>query len=261
MNVLNVLYKLVAPGLRYIFRNRIVGKELDGTSMKLYYDKGQHLGFLFQKKIRYEDPFRVFVLSHIHNGDLVMEIGSNIGQYSLLIGEKIGPSGRLICIEPDSDQMAMLTFNLLKNKVNNAEVLHLAVADTPDSKVFYKDTLTGGRSGSLNEDFTEGHFQGITEVVNVTTLKKLIDQYGDPAFIKVDAEGSESQIFSDVSVLNDSTTYLVEVRKETKDAIFDFFKGSAFHLYILDKMMKEVNHADEIPGFANLLIKKGRMDE
>ena len=71
---------------------------------------GQTPRFLFQRSIRYEQEFTDTVLDFIkllNQGDVVFEIGSNIGQYSLLIASKIGSAGKLICLEPDSDNFAL----------------------------------------------------------------------------------------------------------------------------------------------------------
>ncbi len=224
--------------------------------MKLYYERSQHLGFLFQRRIQYEKDILSKVLDEIKQNDTVFEIGSNIGQYSLLIAEKIGVNGKLICIEPDADNYAFLVFNLHKNKIHQAQVLNLAVAETEGRAVFYKDTLTGGRMGSLIREYTEDHFRGKTEEVEMITLKRLIENYGNPNFIKVDVEGAETKVFSDPSVLNPDTVYLIEVRKETKEYIFDLFKSKQFNIYLLGNTYHQVNEIKEIPDFANLLFKK-----
>lgn len=196
------------------------------------------------------------MLDVIKENDLVFEIGSNIGQHSLLISDKIGPKGRLICIEPDSSNFAFLMFNVLKNKCKNIELLRLAVSDHPGKTIFYKDTITGGRMSSLLQKYTGNNFEGDMEEVELITMDDLVKKYGIPDFIKVDVEGAEILVFPDNVVLHPGTKYVIEVREETKDTIFNQFKKEGFQIYLMDGDMKEVIHQREIPVFANLLITK-----
>ncbi len=251
-----IIYKLIAPVLRVWLRNSITGKPIKDTHKVLYYDRSQHLGFLFSHQIEYEKEFSAIILQHIKPGDVVFEIGSNIGQYSVQIAEKIGENGKLICVEPDSDNFAFLSFNIIKNGYKNVQLINEAVADKQGQTTFYKDTMTGGRMGSLIREYSGTHFQGKSEEVKTTTLVTLIGQYGIPDFVKVDVEGAEDLIFNDSSSIHSDTTYLVEVREETKAVIFKSFYSLGFFIYLLESNLKKVEQVSDIPGFANLLIKR-----
>jgi FkbM family methyltransferase len=255
-SVRSYLYASLAPLLRRIFHDSIVGKQIKGTSARLYYDRSQHLGFLFARQIEYEREFSAIIMEHIFSGNLVFEIGSNIGQYSLQIAKKIGDHGKLICVEPDSDNFAFLSFNVLKNKCTNVSLVNAAVADQEGQTIFYKDTMTGGRMGSLIREYSGTHFQGESEEVRTTTLKNLINQYGIPDFIKVDVEGAEDLVFAESSSICMNTKYLIEVREETKVSIFQLFHSNGFAVFILEGGLHQAQQASDIPEFANLLIKK-----
>ena len=250
-----IVYKLIAPVLRVWLRNSITGKPIKDTHKVLYYDRSQHHGFLFSRKIEYEKEFSAIIMQHMKPGNLVFEIGSNIGQYSLQIAEKIGEKGKLICVEPDSDNFAFLSFNIIKNGCKNVHLGNEAVADQQGQTTFYKDTMTGGRMGSLIREYSGTHFQGKSEEVKTTTIGVLIDQYGIPDFVKVDVEGAEDLIFNNTSFVHSKTTYLIEVREETKASIFEVFNSLGFFMYLLESNLKKVEHVSDIPGFANLLIK------
>ena len=251
----SLLYKILAPLFRIVLRNRITGKPLKGTSMKLYYDRSQHLGFLFARQIEYESEFSSIVLQYIKEGDLVFEIGSNIGQYSLQISAKIGNTGKLVCVEPDSDNFSFLSFNTSINHCTNVQLLKMAVSDHEGKSIFYKDTVTGGRMGSLIREYSSSHFRGMAEEVEITTLPQLISRFGHPAFIKVDVEGAEDLIFYNASTIDRNTTYLIEVREETKNNIFSVFHSLGFSIYLLENKLQRMEKAEDIPGFGNLIIQ------
>lgn len=254
-----LFYPAVARLARFLYRNKIEGKVLRGSTRKLFYEKSQHLGFLFQKTINYESAFRDIILKSISPGDLVIELGSNIGQYSLLISEKIGGSGKLVCLEPDSTNFAYLSFNVLQNQCDNVILIKGAISDKPGKTIFFKDTITGGRMGSLIKKYARENFQGKSEEVVLWTMKQLIDKFGVPAFVKIDVEGAEDLIFQDHTTIHLNTTYLIEVRNETKKRIYEVFHSFGFNVYILELNGKRATSLADIPDFANLLIKKGEM--
>lgn len=251
-----ILYGILSPVLRTVLRSSNANKKILKTNLKLYYNKAQHLNFFFQHEINYESAFRDKMLEYIKKDDLVFEIGSNIGQHSLLISEKISPLGKLVCIEPDSSNIQYLKHNVSQNNCRNIEVLQVAVSDHIGKTTFYKDSVTGGRMSSLIKKYTENKFEGNVEEVNLLTVDELIRRYGVPAFIKVDVEGAESLVFHDSIVLNPQTKYLIEVREETKDHIFNLFHRHGFQIFQIDNAMTELHHASEIPGFANLFMLK-----
>lgn len=252
----SILYGVIAPILRVILANSITGKVIKGTHIKLYYERSQHLGFLFAGQIEYEKEFSASVLEYLHSGDVVFEIGSNIGQYSMVIANKVGESGLVVCVEPDSDNFAFLSFNILKNHCVNVRLINAAVADKEGYTTFYKDTITGGRMGSMFRQYSGNHFQGRSEEVRTLTLAQLTDQYGIPDFVKVDVEGAEILVFSDEHVIHENTIFLIEVREETKEHIFSVFQSKGFSIYLLENSLERIHKASDIPGFANLLIKK-----
>jgi FkbM family methyltransferase len=252
----NIIYNTFSPLARFVLRNAIGGKRIHGSNSVLYYEKSQHLSFLFRNEIKYESLFRNLILEQVSPGDLVIEIGSNIGQHGLLISEKIGTQGKLICVEPDSTNFAFLSFNMLKNGRSNVELIRKAVSDKPGKTVFYKDTVTGGRMGSLIQKYAGKRFEGKSEEVELTTLADLIRKYGNAQFIKIDVEGAEAIIFSDPSIINPETTYMVEVRSETKEYIFQIFNERGFQIYLMEDKSRRMTRAEDIPDFADLLIKR-----
>lgn len=248
------LYSIVAPTLRKILGKSVTGKNIKGTSLKLFYNRSQHLGFLFQKEVEYEKELSSIILNMIEPGSLVIEIGSNIGQYSLLIADKIGRSGKLVCIEPDSDNLMYLSNNIQENNLQNVETINAAVSNQEGVAVFYKDTVTGGRMGSLFRQYSSPQFRGESENVSTITLKALITKFGTPDFVKVDVEGAEDLVFSDEKIISSKTRFLIEVRKETKEHIFSFFTSLGFSIYLPEINMVRANTPMEIPDFANLII-------
>lgn len=252
----SILYQTAAPFIRRYLKDKLVTKPIkDSGGLSLQYPADQHLSFLGQKEIVYEYDLQQILLREIEVGHLIFEIGSNIGQYSLIFAKKTGKTGQLICVEPDSTNFEYLSRNIKLNQLENVILLHNAVSDKPGKLTFYKDTITGGRMSSLDKNYTADHYRGISEVVDIITLANMIETYGTPHLIKVDTEGAEGMIFSSMRSLPRTTTYFVEVREETAQSVFNQFAGQGFSIFSLNHNMKRIAADKDLSGFDNWLIK------
>ena len=78
-----MFYKFFSRIIKIFFGNAIICKPLKGFSKVLYYEKGQHLTFLFQQEITYENQIWEKIKKYINPEDLVIDIDSNMGRYAL----------------------------------------------------------------------------------------------------------------------------------------------------------------------------------
>lgn len=247
--------QLISNILKKIFNNVIVNKKINNSNYFLYYEKSQHLIFAFKKLINYESNIQEKIKKHIDKGDLVFDIGGNIGQYALVLSSLVGENGKVISVEPDYKNFSFLQFNVTINQIKNIELLKTGLDKTSNSLIFFRDTVTGGRKGSFNKDYVNESYSGFNETVTTTTIDNLIDVYGVPSFIKIDVEGFESNVINGLTKKLPNTTFLIEVRKETKQEIFDYFKTRLYVCYHLDPTESVlINDAHQIPDFANLLF-------
>jgi len=243
--------------LKIMFSNTIIGKPYNGTAKMLFYEKSQHLIFAFQKTLFYEAIIQEKAKKYINDGDLIFDIGGNIGQYALLFSELVGTTGKVISVEPDSKNFAFLQFNIQFNKILNTIILNTGIDKSMGQLQFYRDTETGGRRGSFSKEFVEKSFNGYTEEVSTMTFDFLIEKYGIPSFVKIDVEGYEFNVLAGLSLDLDKTTFLVEVRSETKDSVFDYFNSKSYKCYCIDE--KEdvlIEKSVAIPAIANLIFIK-----
>jgi FkbM family methyltransferase len=105
-------------------------------------------------------------------------VGANIGYYTLLLRQLIGPSGAIIAIEPSPENLPELRLNIESNMLQNVKLLEVAVGAAA-GKV---SLLKGMNSGvvPLNEGSYEVPIQSLDEI-----LTEPID------LLKIDVEGYE----------------------------------------------------------------------
>lgn len=77
----------------------------------------------------YEKQEIELLSSLVKPGDQVLDIGANIGLYSLYLSRAVGPEGKVVAVEPDPDNLALLRANLKMNACTNVTVLPCAFGE------------------------------------------------------------------------------------------------------------------------------------
>ncbi|MFA6184663.1 MAG: FkbM family methyltransferase [Candidatus Shapirobacteria bacterium] len=76
---------------------------------------------------KYEPYLTDLMLSKIKIGDVVLDIGANIGYDTVLFAERTGKTGKVIAIEPDPINFEILQKNIKENKLFNVVAVQAAV--------------------------------------------------------------------------------------------------------------------------------------
>lgn len=243
--------------LKWLYGSSVTAKVLQGTDSRLYYERAQHLLFAFKSTLAYEPIIQRKVSKYIKPADLIFDIGGNIGQYALLFSYLTGPNGKVITIEPDFKNFSFLQFNIAVNKITNTLCLKKGLGRSSTRMEFFRDTETGGRKGSFNREYVEENYRGHKEIVETATLDSLIEQYGVPSFVKIDVEGFETEVIAGLTKSLQNTVFFIEVREDTKEAIYNYFNQKGFQCFHIDSETDIlISKHEEIPGFANLLFRK-----
>lgn len=66
------------------------------------------------------------ILSCLKEGDVFLDVGANIGYYSILGGKIVGKNGRVISVEPIDSTARILKYNIKLNKLKNVKVIQKA---------------------------------------------------------------------------------------------------------------------------------------
>jgi FkbM family methyltransferase len=130
-----------------------------------------------------------FLRRWLRPGMTVIDVGANVGVYSLPMARLVGPSGRVFAYEPSSETRALLEHSRVLNKAANLEISPLALSDRED-----EGRLVFGPSSELN---ALGE-SGAGETVRITSLDRedATRGWSSPDFVKIDAEGQEERILA-----------------------------------------------------------------
>jgi FkbM family methyltransferase len=175
---------------RRFFPNRYFVFRCDGGKLSL--NLKEHLG-MFRRALRvYEREKMDAVRKLATPGSVFVDVGGNIGDFSLLAASVVGKKGRVLCFEPEPGNFQAIQRNIKLNAYTNIELYQVALSDRDGEASLYLGvrcdyhTLLDGQS-----------FRG-AGAIKVTTrdLDSLLRETGvqHVDMIKIDVEGAEMQV-------------------------------------------------------------------
>ena len=181
--------------LYFIGRNILNRKYLIGYSdkydLKFRFRATDSVGRLIFKKGIYEEELTDYLINSIdlESGDVVFDVGANIGWYSILLS-KYFSGVEVHCFEPDPENFKILKFNLELNNSENVMPNNIGLGKETDiTKLYLYKKGNLGRHSMLKIN------GGLTIDVNITSfdeyVRKMQLNLSKIKFLKIDIEGYE----------------------------------------------------------------------
>lgn len=135
-----------------------------------------------------KEAFRLFC-SMIRPGQTVVDIGANVGFYTLAAARAVGPQGRVIAFEPEPNNCERIRRNLEANGHRNVTVCQMAAGDRSGRARLFLGSDCGIHS-LLRE-----RASGAAIEVEMVSLDDYFERHDlTPDLVKIDAEGVELQV-------------------------------------------------------------------
>ena len=135
----------------------------------------------------YEPSLTKLLQRKLQPGTSFVDLGANIGYYTLLASFLVGSKGRVYAFEPDARNFEYLTGNVAMNGLENVQACRKAALDGDFRAAFRADRFgaEGWVSVSMDAQAESG--------VETTSLDQFFSSLGWPALhlVKMDIEGSE----------------------------------------------------------------------
>ncbi len=143
----------------------------------------------------YEPNETAFVRNHVRAGMNVLDIGANIGWYTLLMQQIVGKDGLVISFEPRYDIYNYLCKTIVYNNIlGNVRIHNLALADEMAKMYISYHRHTDNPGGSYLSSVMSVDGDMISVPVHTDSLDSLYPDINID-FIKVDVEGAEFLVF------------------------------------------------------------------
>jgi FkbM family methyltransferase len=144
----------------------------------------------------YEPRLTEWLLRTVQPGWTVVDGGANVGYYTLLLSQCVGPSGQVFAFEPDPKNFEYLLGNLRANRCTNVQVLQAALSDRAGTSAFATDRFRA--EGHL---VTSSRPPAGTIEVKMIRLDEFLAEHAVPSvhLVKLDVEGGEVRVLRGMS--------------------------------------------------------------
>ena len=171
----------------------------------------------------------------VRPGMHVVDVGANIGLYSLLLARLVERSGSVLAFEPDPNLFAILRENCVRNNATNIVLFQCALGQRNGLAPFHRSAFNSG-------DNRLGHVAMGCDAVEVK-----VERFDDfqpesiPDFVKIDVQGHELAALSgmehalsanpNVRVLFEFAPAALRKAGTAPDLLLKFFHERGFGLY------------------------------
>jgi FkbM family methyltransferase len=219
------------------------------------------LGLLRNSEL-YEYPY--FLRQIIRKGDVVIDIGANLGYLTRLFSKLVKNEGRVYAVEPVEPVLNVLRKNT--RGLKNVEIYPYALG-TENKTIFLgndtkikKGFIASGSNFILDEAVTGKNKADVEFSAEMKKGSELFENLSRLDFIKIDVEGYEKVIISEMEslIVRFKPVMLVETKKERRKEIIRFLNERAYKPFVLHNNL--LYPADE-NGYKDILfVPEARMN-
>lgn len=215
---------------------------------------------IYWKFKKWQDSSEIALMKlHIREGDVVLDIGANIGFYTTLFSEMVSVNGKVHAFEPDA-----VNFNYLQKETNgkvNVLVIPKAVGSITSIVKLY-------RSKELNVDhrtYQPEEYESVKEIQAISIddyFNSDSTEFSRVDFIKMDIQGFEMEaikgmektIRSNPGIKIVSEFWPHGLRKSGYDALafFQLIESYGFEMYLINKDKLEILTKDKVIAMADM---------
>jgi FkbM family methyltransferase len=130
-----------------------------------------------------------WVEARLRPGDVFVDVGANMGYFSLLAARRVGPSGGVVAIEPAPPTFEKLVGNLALNSGARVRPVRAAVGAREEARPFYRAPWNDAESSLIPRSGAER-----AGTVQASPLARLLsdEEIRRTRIVKIDVEGGES---------------------------------------------------------------------
>jgi FkbM family methyltransferase len=192
----------------------------------------------------FREPDMLALKSLVSSGDSVADIGANVGVYTKELSSLVGLAGHVYSFEPILDTFEILQAVITKAHLSNVCSFNAALGAQPAEHEMVIPDL-GGFTGYYWAHLARTGDSGQRETVKVLTLDDLwkSNSIDGLDFIKCDVEGGELEVIQGGLELVRSRLpgWLLEVSRETSDAVFSMLKSIGYRAFVYDRRLVETD--------------------
>jgi FkbM family methyltransferase len=191
----------------------------------------------------WEPQITAWVSRRLAPGDTFVDVGANIGYYSLLASRLVGKAGTVVAIEASPTTFKDLLANLKLNGISNVRAVNVAASDSEGVAKIYRGhqhhigltTMLECRGFDLECEVRAAPLSTILEREELQSAR----------LVKIDVEGAECSVVAgmgqliekgrtDAEIIIEVDPELLESQGKAPDDVLRPFLDAGYHAYQLD---------------------------
>jgi len=170
--------------------------------------------------------------SRLRKGAMVFDIGAHQGVVALMLAHEVGPTGKVVAIEPNPHNFMVAVRNRGLNDMPWVELVQAAISDRPGEIMFNR---------RLNGQLDDGTGVGGQMHIQSVTIDGLAERFGMPDVVFLDVEGAECMALAGASAaLAHGADFFIEVHVKcgleklggSVGRVFDCFPPDRFSVLV-----------------------------
>jgi len=234
--------------------NQGVRKKLNiGAEMMLY--PGDYLALQIFNRT-FEPDQQNFIKKYLRAGDIFVDVGANLGVYSLLAGDILRGNGQVYSFEPTPAVFQRLVENVEINKFNNVHCYPFGLSSRDESReiLVYEhgyDAFNSFAPQPRRDDYKK-------ELVKVVAWDSFARQHklvGNVTLMKIDVEGWEVKVLEGASeslsaksapdLIVEFSEVNARLANSSCKSLYQTITGFGYQLYEVDPLNKFLAHHQE----------------
>jgi FkbM family methyltransferase len=157
--------------------------QLDG--FRLFVMPNDYIGRMILRFKTYEPHVTQVIRDVLKSGDVFLDVGANVGYFTMLASSLVKDTGRVIGVEPNPQNLQLIYSSLLENRTSNVVIYPYAASD---KATILRFTTVGSNGGVVTEYSTDQrHFL----LVQAVALDDILKNETKLDLLKIDIEAHE----------------------------------------------------------------------
>jgi FkbM family methyltransferase len=191
----------------------------------------------------YEPELAKLCSAYVNPQKDVIDIGANIGLFTVMLAKEINESRKVLAIEPTKNASFRLLQNIERNEVKDKVEVFKGVASNTSGSIEIK-TIAGKEEyssiGNIAHPIVDAE-QYVIEKVDGKTVDDLVSVYSiDPGFIKIDVEGCEHLVLGGAQstlinkrpiIISELSDFLLSQNGSSSEEVIQLIKKNDYDIF------------------------------
>ncbi|MDC0202125.1 FkbM family methyltransferase [Candidatus Nitrosopelagicus sp.] len=189
--------------------------------------------------------FEIFQ-KYVKKGDNVLDIGANIGYFTLMLAKLVGPTGKVFAFEPDPRNISLLKKNIETNGYQNVVVVPKAVSNVNEKCTLFTSQSSFGQNRIYEPKKTKNqkYVPIESETILLDDFFKNNENIENISFVKIDVEGAEKLVLEgmnkilnlnkNIKIFSEIDSYRLDDAGSSYVEVIDLLEKKGFTVFLVN---------------------------